>query len=183
MADYVHMTNISIWHIIDRCLACTLMSLELVKLLVMSRYTRPMVYVLGLMCCGFAMCCFLQSQKAQQALDADGFVFWHNGWHLYPITGSLVHLLDYYLNQRWGEYYSFEEEEESEEDVREEDCPRHGEHGGILLSTIAMSQASMNDGKIRRSPRANKGRQGSAYTNRSPGLRRSRRLAGQRPEL
>lgn len=108
LADYVHMTNISVWHPIDRCLACILMSMELVKMLVMRPYTRPIIYILYLTCSGVAIFCFLKSQEAQNNLDADGFVFWHSGWHCYPITGSVVHLLDCVLDRRWEEYYYFD---------------------------------------------------------------------------
>ncbi len=82
--------------------------MELVKILVMRPYTRPLIYILYLTCCGVAIFCFFKSQEAQQSLNADGFVFWHNGWHLYPVTGSIVHLLDCYLNQRWADHYSFD---------------------------------------------------------------------------
>ena len=68
------------------------MSMELVKIVVMRPYTRPLLYILYLMCCGVAIFCFFKSQEVQKSLDADGFVFWHNGWHCYPITASIVHL-------------------------------------------------------------------------------------------
>ena len=109
LADYVHMTNISAWHTIDRFLACSMMCLELTKLITMSVYTRPYIYMLNLTSVGLAMFCFLQSQKSQQALDEDGFIFWHCGWHCYPIAACIIHITDHYLNRKWGEYYPFDE--------------------------------------------------------------------------
>lgn len=196
LADYIHMTNISSWHTIDRFLACNMMSLELVKLLTMRSYTRPFVYILNLTCCGVAIFCFLKSQKSQQTLDGDGFVFWHCGWHCYPISASVVHLLEHFLNERWGEYYSFEPETEG----KREECTKRGERGGILLSTIAMNhlnnnleethpesqpEASDHDTSIQK-PFTAKSKNTTPATNSndmaSP-LRRSRRIAGQKPEM
>lgn len=123
------MTNISPWHPIDRFLACILMSMELVRILVMRAYTRPLIYILYLTCCGVAIFCFFKSQEAQKSLNADGFVFWHNGWHCYPITVSIVHLLDCYLNRRWAEYCYFDC------DVDDERADSSGcEQEGILVT-------------------------------------------------
>jgi len=122
LADYVHMTNISAWHTIDRFLACSMMCLELAKLITMSVYTRPYIYMLNLTSVGLAMFCFLQSQKSQQALDEDGFIFWHCGWHCYPIAACIIHITDHYLNRKWGEYYPFDECDT--EDTREEELTK-----------------------------------------------------------
>ena len=126
------MTNISSWHVIDRCLACILMSMELVRIVVARPYTRPLIYILYLSCCGAAICesrvsicnsiisiqlltwffynvclcnivvCFLKSQESQNSLNADGFVFWHNCWHCYPLAGSFIQLLDLAWDRRLG---------------------------------------------------------------------------------
>jgi hypothetical protein len=106
------MTNISPWHVIDRVTACTMMSLELVKLVIIRPYTRPIIYTLYLICLGIAIFCFLKGQESLATLHEDGFVFWHSGWHCYPIMGSIVHSLDYYSNQQWGQYHPFEEDQE-----------------------------------------------------------------------
>lgn len=99
------MTEISSWHVIDRFTACMMMSLELVKLIIIRPYTRPIIYILYLTTLVVAICCFLQGQEALKTMNEDGFVFWHSGWHCYPITGSIVHTLDYYMTQRWGQYH------------------------------------------------------------------------------
>ena len=101
------MTNISAWHVIDRFSACIMMLLELIKLATMRPFTRPAIYILYIVSCGIAMLCFLKGQESLQLLSEDGFVFWHSGWHCYPIIASIVHLIEYALNQRWGEYYKF----------------------------------------------------------------------------
>jgi len=119
LADYVHMTNISAWHTIDRFLACTMMCLELAKLVTMSVYTRPYIYMLNLTSVGLAIFCFLQSQKSQQALDEDGFIFWHCGWHCYPIAACIIHIFEHYLNSKWGECYPFDECDTEDRRTRE----------------------------------------------------------------
>mmetsp|Transcript_38035 Transcript_38035/g.79676 ORF Transcript_38035/g.79676 Transcript_38035/m.79676 type:complete len:113 (+) Transcript_38035:110-448(+) len=101
------MTHISQWHTVDRFLACILMSLEVTKLLVMRPYTRPPMYLLYLANCAAAVMCFLQSQKAQGVMDTEGFVFWHCGWHCYPIVQVVVYCVEHFVNGRWGEYYAF----------------------------------------------------------------------------
>mmetsp|Transcript_27811 Transcript_27811/g.59103 ORF Transcript_27811/g.59103 Transcript_27811/m.59103 type:complete len:452 (-) Transcript_27811:185-1540(-) len=134
LADYVHMTNISAWHAVDRIIACLMLSIEIVKLLVMCQYTRPSIYLAYMACIGAAIFCFLKSQKSQQTLNTEGFVFWHCGWHCYPIACALVYSVENFLNRRWGEYYAFEREAEIETD---EDIG--GTRGGISLSTTLMN--------------------------------------------
>lgn len=100
------MTDISPWHVIDRFTACMMMSLEVVKLIIIRPYTRPVIYILYLTTLVVAMGCFLQGQEALKTMNEAGFVFWHSGWHCYPITGSIVHTLDYYTTQIWGQYHN-----------------------------------------------------------------------------
>lgn len=152
LADYVNMTNVSPWHTIDRFLACFMMSLEVVKIIAMRPYTRPVVYLLYLTCCAGAVYCFLKSQEAQKTLSAEGFVFWHNGWHCYPLAATAVFFLEMHLNRRWGEHYSFDEEESDDGDKEEgessneegedsnDECKEGRRRGGsgILLSTRIM---------------------------------------------
>mmetsp|Transcript_3520 Transcript_3520/g.8973 ORF Transcript_3520/g.8973 Transcript_3520/m.8973 type:complete len:467 (-) Transcript_3520:228-1628(-) len=195
LADYIHMTNISSWHTIDRFLACNMMSLELVKLISMRTYTRPLIYMLNLICCGVALFCFLKSQKSQQTLDGDGFVFWHCGWHCYPISASVVHMVEHFLNARWGEFNSFEPETES----KREECAKRGERVGILLSKIAMNrlkifeethpesqpEASDHDTTIQKqfTPKSKTSSHVTNTSGMASPLRRSRRIAGQKPEM
>ncbi|KAL9187730.1 hypothetical protein ACHAXT_006108 [Thalassiosira profunda] len=156
-ADYVNMTNVSLWHTVDRFVACVMMSLEIAKMVALRPYTRPLIYLVYLCCVGGAAFCFLKSQGAQQTLNADGFVFWHNGWHLYPIVQTVVYMIEIGVNQRWGEYHSFEDEDEGNGDSERY---RRGQNGGTLLRTRIMADAKAA----------------------SPGLRRSRRIAGHKPE-
>ena len=157
LADYVNMTNVSLWHTVDRFVACVMMSLEIAKMIALRPYTRPLMYLVYLCCVGGAAFCFLKSQGAQQTLDADGFVFWHNGWHLYPIVQTVVYMIEIGVNQRWGEYHSFEDEDEGNGSERY----RRGQNGGTLLRTRIMADAKAAA---------------------SPGLRRSRRIAGHKPK-
>eukprot|EP00956_Cyclotella_meneghiniana_P026865 scaffold59152_cov76-Cyclotella_meneghiniana.AAC.1 len=110
------------------------MSCEMVKLVTMRPYTRPLVYTLHIIAVSIAIICFVNSQQSQKDLDTDGFIFWHCGWHCYPITGTMVVGLDRWLVQQYGEYYSFEDNK-----YKERDCEyKRGEGGGKLLSTLVM---------------------------------------------
>ena len=124
------MTNNSPWHLIDRFLACLLMSFEIVKLITMRPYTRPAVYAMYLTSTAIAMGCFMKSQESQKLLDRDGFIFWHCGWHCYPLLGAAVVGLEKWIISQYGEYHSFEKTKKCKYE--------RGEGGGLLLSTIFM---------------------------------------------
>ena len=130
LADYVHMTNISLWHVVDRWIASADMTLKIGELICMYRFTRPGIFVLYFACTATAIICFLKSQQAQSALDTDDFIFWHNCWHCFPLTLIVVCWFENVLNRRWGEYCHFEDDN---------DGLKRGESGGVLLSSIAMS--------------------------------------------
>jgi hypothetical protein len=104
------------------------MSLEIIKLIVMRPHTRPALYALYLIGVSMAIGCFIKSQESQRELDPDGFIFWHCGWHCYPIFGTALVGLDKWIGIHYGEYYSFKEKE----------AYKRGEGGGLLLSTIVM---------------------------------------------
>jgi len=134
-ADYIHMTNVSYWHNVDRWLACTNMTLQLGELICMYRFTRPVVFASYIGCTAAAVISFLNSQHAQSALDTEGFIFWHNCWHCLPITLIVVCWFENVLNRRWGEYYHFKNDNN--------DICKRGESGGVLLSEIAMSSKNL----------------------------------------
>ncbi|KAL7477970.1 hypothetical protein ACHAW6_003755 [Cyclotella cf. meneghiniana] len=135
LADYVYMTHHSLWHMIDRFLACMLMLLEMLKFFVMRPYTRPVVYTLYLISVTMAMYCFMKSQESQRELNEDGFVFWHCGWHCYPLVSILVCWLENCLIRHYGDYHPFDDRALGEESgVRY----MRGDAGGLLLSTIVM---------------------------------------------
>lgn len=151
-ADYVHMTNESLWHMVDRWLACTSMALHLGEIICIYRFTRPIIYALYVGCTAIAVINFLKSQHAQASLDTDAFIFWHNCWHCFPLTLIAVCWLENVLNRRFGEYYPFE--------------LQRGEKGGVLLSSIAIEQVKSEVSTPSKSAQS---------------LRRSRRLAGKHP--
>ena len=98
-----------------------MMCLELSKLLAMRRFTRPYIYMLYLVFVAMAVFSFLKSQKSQQTLNEDGFIFWHCAWHFYPIACCPLHIVEHYMNNQWGEYYSFEEDEGEKMDCTRND--------------------------------------------------------------
>eukprot|EP00581_Thalassiosira_minuscula_P008702 CAMPEP_0183707620 /NCGR_PEP_ID=MMETSP0737-20130205/4152_1 /TAXON_ID=385413 /ORGANISM="Thalassiosira miniscula, Strain CCMP1093" /LENGTH=548 /DNA_ID=CAMNT_0025935339 /DNA_START=144 /DNA_END=1790 /DNA_ORIENTATION=- len=134
LADYVHMTNISPWHAIDRVIAVFMMSCELLKLLILSTYTRPILYAAYLTSCAVAIYCFLQSQNAQETLDTEGFVFWHNCWHCYPLWSAVIYLVEWDWDRRWGDYYDFDKDVKEETECRGRDDEPEME----MESTMAM---------------------------------------------
>mmetsp|Transcript_13137 Transcript_13137/g.19365 ORF Transcript_13137/g.19365 Transcript_13137/m.19365 type:complete len:227 (-) Transcript_13137:251-931(-) len=104
-ADYLNMTNDSIFHPLDRVVAITSMAFEAYKIATLPA-TNKFVVQAYVMAAILALCAFSKSQAAQEQLDRDGFVFWHTMWHMYPIVGSVIALVDYYCvgqqDQRGG---------------------------------------------------------------------------------
>lgn len=108
MADYVCITKDSYWHAIDRCIAIPGMILEMIKYIIMIRtsiqfphlqhYVTCILYGLSLL---FALYCFLQSQRAQERIDRNGFSFWHTMWHLYPCIASTIIWVDHWYQKEY----------------------------------------------------------------------------------
>lgn len=134
-ADYMHMSNVSLWHVVDRWLACTNMAFQLSELICIYRFTRTGIYMSYLACTFAAVVSFMNSQHAQSALDTEGFIFWHNCWHCFPINLIVVCWFENVLNRRWGEYYPFKK--------NDNESIKRGESGGVLLSEIAMSPKTL----------------------------------------
>lgn len=86
MADYVYMTESSLIHVVDRCFAIPNFFTEIAKIYFSYRFVRTetfLIHVIGLFCASFA---FYMSSEAQSNVDANGFIFWHNTWHLIPLV-------------------------------------------------------------------------------------------------
>jgi len=97
-ADYVHMSNDSIAHSLDKALAVPLMMMEVWKVTLMIWHgMKPMVLVLYSMATTAAIVSLLNSSEAQLLGDRDGFVFWHGMWHIYPLIVSIIISVDYYF--------------------------------------------------------------------------------------
>lgn len=57
--------------------------LESSKILAMIYHrVKPSVLIFYSLALAFAVVCFAKSQQAQVELDRDGFVYWHNAWHM-----------------------------------------------------------------------------------------------------
>jgi hypothetical protein len=103
IADYICMTHDSYWHVMDRFIAVPGMVLEVTKFAIMTtmaikspKHQHPITcFVYGLALC-MALYCFMKSQQAQTILDHDGFCFWHTAWHIYPLIGSFIILIEHY---------------------------------------------------------------------------------------
>eukprot|EP00521_Asterionellopsis_glacialis_P017653 CAMPEP_0195298258 /NCGR_PEP_ID=MMETSP0707-20130614/23122_1 /TAXON_ID=33640 /ORGANISM="Asterionellopsis glacialis, Strain CCMP134" /LENGTH=95 /DNA_ID=CAMNT_0040360301 /DNA_START=414 /DNA_END=698 /DNA_ORIENTATION=- len=58
------------------------------------RSTTVTIYLMATI---VALVSFLNSSEAQRLRDRDGFVFWHGMWHFYPLVGSFIISVDYYV--------------------------------------------------------------------------------------
>lgn len=95
------MTVDSYIHTADRLLACPMMVFEICKALTMFPHVRLGTFGLYFASVTFAIFSFIQSSQAQELVDADAFVFWHNCWHVYPLLVSVIMGFDYFV---LGEY-------------------------------------------------------------------------------
>lgn len=95
------MTADSYIHTADRLLACPMMVFEICKALTMFPHVRLGTFGLYIASVAFAIFSFIQSSHAQEHVDADAFVFWHNCWHVYPLLVSVIMGFDYFV---LGEY-------------------------------------------------------------------------------
>ena len=124
MADYMNMTNSSVWHIYDRFFACTMFVLTFA--LIYCTHTcvpkvQPLILLMDILALIYASACFICSQSAQVRLftvynrlrrnvfkgrfyldlksrkDKDGFIFYHHLWHMYPIIKTCIYLIDLYI--------------------------------------------------------------------------------------
>ena len=100
-ADYLSMTDDTYIHTADRLLACPMMVFELCKALTMMPHVRWGTFGLYVASVATAIYSFVQSSQAQEHVDADAFIFWHNCWHVYPLLVSVIMGFDYFV---LGEY-------------------------------------------------------------------------------
>lgn len=92
LADYKNMNKSSIFHAIDRFLAMPLCALELIKIILILRYSKQKNCYLWSYSISFFMAIysFIQSQGAQTSKNVDSFIFWHCMWHLYPVVAVMI---------------------------------------------------------------------------------------------
>ena len=84
----------SFFHVADRYFAVPLVFVELCKLLIMFQYVRPLFLFLYVSAFAFAIYSHQLSSMCQTAKDLNGFIFWHNMWHLFPIFESVITFID-----------------------------------------------------------------------------------------
>jgi hypothetical protein len=124
------MTDDTYIHTADRLLACPMMVFELCKALTMMPHVRWGTFGLYMASVAVAIGCFVKSSQAQEHVDADAFIFWHNCWHVYPLLVSVVMGFDYFV---LGEYDR--KAAAKEVDVNVAKTPRP-------LSAVVMEQAA-----------------------------------------
>lgn len=89
-------------HVIDRVFATFMTVTYSWKMFALYFYARPTTFFIQLAAFSFALFSFMNSQDAQESKDPDGFVFWHNCWHMYPIISSIIESFDMLV---LGEHY------------------------------------------------------------------------------
>jgi len=97
LADYVHVTNDSVFHVMDRILAVPMTIFELGKIIALYPHTRGGTFFCYLSFFVFAIYSFLQSQAAQSDVERERFIFWHSMWHFFPLKVSALMLFDVYV--------------------------------------------------------------------------------------
>jgi hypothetical protein len=76
------MPHDSIFHVLDRFVAVPSLMLELWKVACQWQFARTTTAALYTACTVAAVYCFGRSQHAQSLQDVEGFITWHNRWHL-----------------------------------------------------------------------------------------------------
>lgn len=95
------MTQDTYIHTADRLLACPMMLFELAKVITMIPHVRTGTFALYVSSVATAIYCFMKSSQAQDNHDANGFIFWHNCWHTYPLMICVIMGYDFFV---LGEY-------------------------------------------------------------------------------
>jgi len=93
-ADYLNLTNASIFHILDRFFACFTAILESTRIICMFYCVHQYTSFFNCIAFSCAIGCFIQSQNAQSNYDRENFIFWHNAWHTYPLITSVLVIID-----------------------------------------------------------------------------------------
>jgi len=89
-ADYLNMANDSFIHVIDKFFASFMFIMYLWRLASLFNNTRPSNFFLQLAAFCFALFSFMKSQDAQKIDDVEGFKFWHNLWHCFPLNLIII---------------------------------------------------------------------------------------------
>lgn len=100
-ADFLNMVTISPYHMIDKFCALPLVGLEITKIITMFQNGHRMASILTGIAFSFAIFCHTQSSSSQTVQDLNGFIFWHNMWHLYPIFASFIQALDFFVLDKY----------------------------------------------------------------------------------
>mmetsp|Transcript_19041 Transcript_19041/g.31594 ORF Transcript_19041/g.31594 Transcript_19041/m.31594 type:complete len:204 (-) Transcript_19041:1266-1877(-) len=94
-ADYLHMSENSIYHVLDRMLATPAAVVEVTRLIAyVSNGVSYRIIAATILAQIAAMYCFTRSAMAQADMDRDAFVMWHYLWHVYPLVASVVMLVE-----------------------------------------------------------------------------------------
>ncbi len=100
LADYLSVTKDSYIHVVDRIMALINFQLQFCKVSTLTFHGRPSTVICQLFGIMFAAFAFMNSQASQQNHDPDGFVFWHNAWHCYPLIAIVIEIFEFlYLEE------------------------------------------------------------------------------------
>lgn len=128
MADYIHMTNDSPFHVIDRFIAVALVFLEVLRIVTSASYVNSSTLVLSVMAFMLAMFSFMNSQISQNKECTSGFIFWHALWHIYPFLVASIVIFDKFVLGQYDDAMEW----------KTKGLASRTKEGVRLLSTVAM---------------------------------------------
>eukprot|EP00588_Corethron_pennatum_P003476 CAMPEP_0194295192 /NCGR_PEP_ID=MMETSP0169-20130528/52823_1 /TAXON_ID=218684 /ORGANISM="Corethron pennatum, Strain L29A3" /LENGTH=112 /DNA_ID=CAMNT_0039044303 /DNA_START=79 /DNA_END=417 /DNA_ORIENTATION=+ len=100
------MANDSFIHVIDKFFASFMLIMYLLRLASLFNNARPSNFFLQLAAFCFALFSFMKSQDAQEINEVEGFKFWHNLWHCFPLNLIIIEEYDRFI---LGKYDAQEE--------------------------------------------------------------------------
>merc|ERR1719384_1177496 len=99
------MSEDSLFHVIDRCMATTAVLMEVLRQITFIQSSlvsrSPLVAAASAVVFLFGIYCFCQSSIAQKNMNRDAFVLWHFLWHKCPLVASVILLVDHKLAQQY----------------------------------------------------------------------------------
>jgi len=98
-ADFMNLTNDSIYHVLDRSFACINLFFECGKMLCIYNNVGFEIFCCYFANLSFGLFCFMNSQDAQMNSSPDLFIFWHTLWHVYPLIYTVIRIVELHFTK------------------------------------------------------------------------------------
>lgn len=98
-ADFMNLTNDSIYHVLDRSFACINLFFECGKMLCVYNNVGFEIFCCYFANLSFGLFCFMNSQDAQMNSSPDLFIFWHTLWHVYPLIYTVIRIVELHFTK------------------------------------------------------------------------------------